>query len=79
MYFTAEDVQPVVDVITATLGMQGTMMEGKRITKNIILGSPQFGKLWYGDVDGDMEYVESLCGVFSQRTGQRISVVSDSY
>jgi hypothetical protein len=79
MFYKEEDIQPVVDVITATLGVQGIMMEGKHISRNIILGTPQFGKLWYGDVDGDMEYVENLCGVFSQRTGQRISVVSDEY
>lgn len=79
MYFTAEDVQPAVDVITSTLGPQGIMMEGKGITKNVLLGSPQFGKLWYGDVDGDMEYIHSLCNILSQRTGQRISVVPDTF
>lgn len=79
MYFTAEDVQPAVDVVTATLGQQGTMLEGKNVTKDVILGSPQFGKMWYGDVDGDMEYINNICNILSQRTGQRISVVPDSY
>lgn len=79
MYFTAEDIQPTVDVITATLGTQGIMMEGKTISKNVILGSPQFGKLWYGDVDGDLEYVHSICGILSQRTGQRVSMVDESF
>jgi hypothetical protein len=79
MFYREEDIQPVVDVITATLGQQGIMMDGKRITKNIILGSTQFGKLWYGDVDGDMEYIHSICGIVSQRTGHTVSVVSDTF
>jgi hypothetical protein len=79
MYFTVEDVQPAVDVVTATLGQQGIMLEGKNVTKNVLLGSPQFGKLWYGDIDGDMEYINSICHILSQRTGQRISVVTDSF
>lgn len=79
MFFSAEEIQPAVDVVTSTLGQQGIMLDGKGITKNVILGSPQFGKLWYGDVDGDMEYIHSICNILSQRTGQRIAVVSDTF
>lgn len=79
MYFTADEIQPVVDVVTSTLGPQGIMLEGKGISRNIILGSPQFGKLWYGDVDGNLEYVENLCSILSQRTSQRITVVPESH
>jgi hypothetical protein len=79
MYFTAEDIQPTVDVITETLGTQGIMMEGKTISRNVILGSPQFGKLWYGDIDGDLEYVHGICNILSQRTGQRVSIVDESF
>jgi hypothetical protein len=79
MYFTADDIQPTVDVIAATLGTQGIMLEGRVVSKNVILGTPQFGKLWYGDVDGDLEYVHNICGILSQRTGQRVSIVDESF
>jgi hypothetical protein len=79
MYFTVEEIQPTVEVVTSTLGPQGNMMEGKHVSKNVILGSPQFGKLWYGDVDGDMEYIKRICAVMSHRTGQPISVVDEAF
>ncbi len=79
MFWTEEDIQPVVDVVTQTLGPQGVMMNGKTVSKNVVLGSPEFGKLWYGDIDGDREYVDSICNILSQRTSQKISVVSDSF
>jgi hypothetical protein len=79
MFYREEDIQPVVDIIERTLGPQGIMMSGKNISKNVTVGSPQFGKLWYGDVDGDMEYVQSLCDILSQRTSQYISVVPETY
>jgi hypothetical protein len=79
MFYREEDIQPVVDIIERTLGPQGIMMSGKNISKNVTVGSPQFGKLWYGDVDGDMDYVQSLCDILSQRTSQNISVVPETY
>lgn len=79
MFFQEEDIQPVVDVVTQTLGPQGIMLSGKNISKSVILGSPQFGKMWYGDIDGDMEYVRSICNILSQRTSQKISVVSENF
>jgi len=79
MFYREEDIQPVATIVEQTLGPQGVMMSGKNISKNIVLGSPEFGKLWYGDVDGDMEYVKSICNILSQRTSQKISVVSENF
>jgi hypothetical protein len=79
MFFREEDIQPVVDVVTQTLGHQGIMMEGKSVTRNVILGSHEFGKLWYGDIDGNLEYVNNICAVLSQRTSQKILIVSDTF
>lgn len=79
MFYREEDMQPVVDVVTQTLGPQGSMMAGKNVSKNVILGSPELGKLWYGDIDGNLEYIQSICSVLSQRTSQKISVVSESF
>ena len=79
MFYSAEDVQPVADIAVQLFGRNGNLLEGKNVTKNVIIGSNEFGKIWYGDVDGDMEYVRSLCAVLTQRVGQNISVVTERF
>ena len=79
MFYSAEDVQPVADIAVQLFGRNGNLLEGKNVTKNVIIGSNEFGKIWYGDVDGDMEYVRSLCTVLTQRVGQNISVVTERF
>jgi len=79
MFYSAEDVQPVADIAVQLFGRNGNLLEGKNVTKNVIIGSNEFGKIWYGDIDGDMEYVRSLCTVLTQRVGQNISVVTERF
>ena len=79
MFYTAEDVQPAVQVATELFGPVGTMMEGKHVTKNVIIGTREFGKMWYGDIDGDMDFINGLCGVLSQRIGFTAMVVEDNF
>lgn len=79
MFYTAEDVQPVVQVATELFGPAGTMMEGKNVTKNVLIGTREFGKIWYGDVDGDVDFINGLCGVLSQRIGQTVMVVDETF
>jgi len=79
MFYTAEDIQPAVQVATELFGPTGIMMEGKNITKNVLIGTREFGKIWYGDVDGDIDFVNGLCSVLSQRIGQSVMVVDDTF
>lgn len=79
MFYREDDVQPVADIIEQTLGHQGIMMSGKNVTKNVVLGTPQLGKLWYGDVDGDMEYVNSICDILTQRTANHANSISGQH
>lgn len=79
MFYSAEDVQPTVDIAVQLFGRNGNLLDGKKVTKNVIIGSNEFGKIWYGDIEGDMDYVRSLCAVLSQRTGQKILVVNDRF
>lgn len=79
MFYTAEDVQPAVQVATELFGPAGTMMEGKNVTKNVLIGTREFGKIWYGDVDGDVDFINGLCGVLSQRIGQTVMVVDETF
>ena len=79
MFYTAEDVQPAVQVATELFGPAGTMMEAKNVTKNVLIGTREFGKIWYGDVDGDVDFINGLCGVLSQRIGQTVMVVDETF
>lgn len=79
MFYTAEDVQPVVQVATELFGPVGNMVDGKNVTKNVLIGTREFGKIWYGDVDGDIDFVNGLCSVLSQRIGQSAMVVDDTF
>ena len=79
MFYTMEDVQPAADVAVELFGKNGVMLDGKNVSKNVIVGTREFGKLWYGDVDGDMDFINGLCSVLSQRIGQTVMVVDDNF
>ena len=79
MFYTAEDIQPAVQVATELFGSVGIMMEGKNVTKNVLIGTREFGKIWYGDVDGDVDFINGLCGVLSQRIGFTAVMVDESF
>lgn len=79
MFYTIEDVQPVVQVATELFGPVGNMIYGKNVTKNVLIGTREFGKIWYGDVEGDVEFITGLCSVLTQRIGQTVMVVDDTF
>ncbi len=79
MFYTEEDIQPVVDVVTEVFGPAGVMIEGKGVSKNVVLGSPAFGKVWYGDVDGDQQYIQQLLSIVEQRTQHQVRPVSENW
>ena len=49
------------------------------VMKNILIGTNEFGKIWYGDIEGDSDYILGLCRVMSQRVGQSVTVVHESF
>ena len=80
MFYTEEDVTPAVQVATELFGPVGNMLEGGRfVTQNVIIGTREFGKLWYGDVEGTVDYVNELCEILSKRINQQVSIVSDQF
>ena len=80
MFYTEEDVEPVVKVATELFGPVGNMlMTGKFVTQNVIVGTREFGKIWYGDVAGTPDYVNELCEILSKRINQQVLVVTDNY
>lgn len=79
MFYTEEDVAPAVQVATELFGPVGNMIYGKNVTKNVLIGTREFGKIWYGDVEGDVEFITGLCSVLSQRIGQTAMVVDETF
>jgi len=79
MFFTEEDVEPVVQVAKEIFGPVGNLIEGKNVMKNILIGTNEFGKIWYGDVEGTVDYVNELCEILSKRINQQVSIVSDQF
>ena len=80
MFYTEEDVTPAVQVATELFGPVGNMLqEGRFVTRDVIIGTREFGKLWYGDVEGTVDYVNELCEILSKRINQQVSIVSDQF
>jgi hypothetical protein len=80
MFYSEEDIQPAVQVATELFGPVGVMLpSGKFVAKNVIIGTREFGKLWYGDVDGSEEYVKELCDIMTKRIGQNVSIVNELF
>ena len=79
MFYTDEDVQPAVDVACELFGPNGNMMEGKNVLKNIHIGTFEYGKIWYGDVEGDTDYILNMCVVLSKRIGVTALIVDESF
>lgn len=80
MFYTEEDVEPVVQIASEIFGRVGNMlMAGRFVTQNVIIGTKEFGKIWYGDVDGTTDYVNELCEVFSKRINQQVIVVEENF
>ena len=80
MFYTEEDVEPVVQIATELFGPVGNMLnEGRFVTRNVILGTKEFGRIWYGDVEGTVDYITELCEMFSKRINQQVSIVGDQF
>jgi hypothetical protein len=80
MFWTEEDVSPAVQIAADLFGPVGNMLpEGRFVTKNVIIGANQFGKLWYGDIEGTSDYVSELCDILSKRIGQPVKIVNEFF
>jgi hypothetical protein len=80
MFYTEEDVTPAVQIATELFGPVGNMLQDSRfVSQNVIIGTREFGKLWYGDVEGTIDYVNELCEILGKRINQQVSIVSDQF
>ncbi len=79
MFYTEEDVEPVAKIATEMFGPNGNMLDGRNVTKNVIIGTKEFGKIWYGDVDGGLEFVSDMCTAMSARVGMTVIQVDEAF
>lgn len=77
MFWTEEDVQPVVDMATDLFGTVGNMSADKNVLKNIVIFSKQYGKLWYGDIQDQLENIQGKCNQIGQRFNIAVEVVTE--
>lgn len=77
MFYTEEDVQPVVDMTTELFGAVGNMSAEKNVLKNIIIFSKQYGKLWYGDIEDQMENIHTKCNQIAQKFSINVEPIND--
>jgi len=77
MFYTAEDVQPAVNVAVKMFGPQGRMETGKNALYNVHIFTREFGKLWYGDIskDGIGEKLKTL----SATINMNVSLVDEHF
>ena len=79
MFYTEEDVEPVAKVAVEMFGPNGNMLDGKNVTKNVFIGTKEFGKIWYGDVDGDAQFVTDMCTAMSSRINMTVMQVNEVF
>ena len=77
MFYTAEDVSPVVKIVADVFGKVGNMETGKNVLYNVSIFSREYGKLWYGDLVND-EISEKLTAL-SAKLGMSLSVVDEHF
>ena len=79
MFYSEEDVVPVAGIAVEMFGPNGNILDGKNVTKNVIIGTNAFGKIWYGDVDGSEEFIADMCAVMSARVNMQVMHVNESF
>ena len=73
MFYTEEDIQPVVDAVTAVFGVPGNMSNERNVLKNVTISTPEFGKVWYGDYNGSMDVVTKNLSELTNNLGYQFS------
>jgi hypothetical protein len=55
MFWTEEDISPVVDIANTVFGTVGNISMEPNTNYNVTIETARFGKVWYGDVEGGVE------------------------
>lgn len=79
MFWTEEDIQPVVDATVTTFGTVGNMTTERGAILNVVIFSKQYGKLWYGDIADTMENIVNNCNVIGQKFNILVEPLTNAY
>lgn len=74
MFWTPEDIQPVVDAAKSVFGTVGNMSEEPNTCKNVHVETARFGTVWYGDVEGGIRETVSRKEVLEKLINERVTV-----
>lgn len=70
MFWTEEDVQPMVTDLVDAFGPQGLITNEGNTLKNVCIATREYGKLWYGDITDSNETLvtklSKIIGVYKQ-------------
>jgi hypothetical protein len=72
MFWTEEDIQPVVDAATKMFGSQGMYYYYPSNVCMLTVSSPKFGKIWHGEVEKTQQQVAEMVAALSQATNERL-------
>lgn len=72
MFYTAEDVQPVVNAAIEVFGKQAQYRPSPFVYISIEI--PKYGCVWYGDVSGDYSTVKELSNKLSTKLNEPVRV-----
>lgn len=72
MFYSEEDIQPVVNHATAVFGPVGNMVPSPYVFISVLTN--RFGAVWYGDIQGDYTTVVTLAKTFAGKVNDTITV-----
>lgn len=76
MFWTEEDIQPVVDAAKTVFGTVGNMSMEPNTNWDVCVETPRFGKIWYGDVEGGVETLIQKRQELEKMLGEAITITS---
>lgn len=80
MFWTEEDVQPMVTELVKTFGPQGSITSENNTLKNVCIATREYGKLWYGDISDTNQVLIAKLGNIINTYKQDIYLLKqDSY
>lgn len=77
MFYSAEDVQPAVDLAVKVCGTMGNVTINKNALHNVSVATREFGKLWYGDLE--KSDVVSILNTISAAINQKVYVLDEQF
>ncbi|MEK9767308.1 MAG: hypothetical protein VW683_00190 [Betaproteobacteria bacterium] len=87
MFWTAEDIEPAVELAEKIFGKSGRIHFNVDIIKNVNIFTREFGKIWHGDLllprddsgFSDSEWIIQSLNLLSNSIGKKVYLIPDGY